>query len=150
RSPAYVFDQYRGWGELLSLRGMGEPRACRDLWHLFRTWHVRLGAGRYELMQLFGGLALAGVSLWYTVRNAHPRHRLTLALLLSVAWVLPLGPATNSNTYALIGPSLVWLLLSTGTERHPVTHHVAFNTYVVLLLCSLAGMHPLATRLLLS
>lgn len=148
--PTYVAEQYLGWFELLSFRGMGHADACRDLWHLFRTWHVRLGPGRYELLQLFGGAVLAGVVVWYALRGTHPRHRLTLALLLSVIWVLLLGPATNSNTYALIGPPLVWLLLSTGPERHPVTHHVAFYTYVVLLLCSLAGMHPLATRLLLS
>ncbi len=150
QSPAYAAGQYVGWVELLSLRGMGQPSACRDLWHLFRTWHVHLGPGRYELLQLGGGVACLAVLAWYARLGAVARDRLALALLMSVLWVLLLGPATDSTTYALIGPPLVWILLRTGPDRHPVTHHVAHNAYVVLLLCSLAGLHPLATRLLLS
>jgi len=150
QSPDYVAAQYAGWVELLTMRGMGQPSTCRDLWHLFKTWHVDLGPGRYELLQLAGGVGVAGILGWYVLRGAVPRDRLALALLTSVLWVLLLGPATDSNTYALIGPPLVWLLLRTSSDRHPVTHHVAFNAYIVLLLCSLAGLHPLATRLLLS
>lgn len=150
QSPAYAAAQYAGWADLLKLRGMGQPAACRDLWHLFRTWHVHLGPGRYELIQLGGGLMFIASLAWYSWRGMSLHGRLTLALLLAVLWTLLLGPAADSSTYALIGPPLVWLLLRTSSEHHPVTHHVAYNAYIVLLACSLAGLHPLATRLLLS
>ncbi|MBY0231631.1 MAG: hypothetical protein K2W96_20290, partial [Gemmataceae bacterium] len=146
----HVAGEYVRWMELLALRGMGHPESCRDLWHLFKTWHVRLGPGRYELLQLAGGLGCAAVCAWHTLRGDGARHRLGLCLWLAVLWILLLGPATDSASYAFIGPPLAWLLLRTGPDRHPVTHHVAYNAYVVLLLCSLAGLHPLAMRLLLS
>ena len=146
----HVASEYARWSELLALRGMGQPESCRDLWHLFRTWHVRLGPGRYELLQLAGGLGCVGLAAWFLLRGASDRHRLGLCLLLAVLWILLLGPATDSASYAFAGPPLVLLLLRTGPERHPVTHHVAFNAYAVLLLCSLAGLHPLAMRLMLS
>jgi hypothetical protein len=74
-----------------------------------RIWGVPISLHGYTLLQLTGAAVCAGVCglAWW---NGAP-HRWLLMRLLVVAlgWMMLLGPATESNTYALLAPLACWV-----------------------------------------
>jgi hypothetical protein len=112
--PDYVAGQYASWVEYLH----GEDRSgfplesCyRDLPLLCRRWLVPLSPHGYLLVQVLAGGGMAAVCLACR-RRGWPKWRLlTLLTGLGSCWMTVFGPATESCTYILVGPSAAWALV---------------------------------------
>jgi len=124
--PTYVVDQYEKWIALLR----SEDRADIDLKHMYRdAWLVihlyglPISRKVYLILQIAGGAAVALIS-WQRQRAGWPRAPLlTSTLALATAWMMLLGPATESSSFALLAPSLAWSIVAAleskdaGTRR---------------------------------
>ena len=90
----------------------------------------------YQVLQGTVAAVIAGAVL-AARRAGWPTARL-LALILGLGccWMTVLGPATESTTYVLLAPTVVWLLLSAKAERHPLGLRILWLTAYVLLLIS--------------
>jgi hypothetical protein len=121
--PGYVAAQYADW-----LRSMGfndRQLLPRELWYrdfrlLYSLWVAPLSYGAYQAVQVVGGVLVAGACLWARRAGLAPPRLLTLLLGLGCCWMTGLGPATESSTYILLGPTAAWLVISCKSERHPV------------------------------
>jgi Glycosyltransferase family 87 len=165
--PAYVAAQYAGWVE--SLAGDDRQVRPREFWYrdarlVWSLWVAPMSARAYQLAEAAGAAAAAAACLWAR-RAALARPRL-LALLfgLGCCWMTALGPATESATYVLLGPTAAWLLVSGRPDDHPTPLRALWLTAYALLVVSQAasalpggwgrsfqslGPQPLAALLLL-
>jgi hypothetical protein len=111
QSPEYVIDQYEKWFALV----MAEDRSAtaldhmyRDLWLLIHNYGLPISRSMYLGMQLVGGAAVA-LLCWQRQRAGWPTQALLASTLaLATAWMMLLGPATESSSFILLAPSLAW------------------------------------------
>jgi hypothetical protein len=120
--PDYVAGQYAEWLRML----LGDDRkywpihvAYRDLWLLFRITGTPMNPQVYQAIQVLSGAACAVVCVAGRLRSWDPARVLTAAFALGTCWMTLCGPATESNTYVLLGPALGWALLAARVERWP-------------------------------
>ena len=134
--PDYVIEQYRRWFESRRTdpRRYDIDMAPRDLWMLTRALHLPLSETLYALIQAATAAALAFVCGWGRYRRHWPEERLLhAALLLGCGWMLLLGPSTESATYVLLAPLLVYALFT--AVRHPIgMRSLLWASYGILLL----------------
>ena len=142
--PGYVCEQYRLWFE--RLRDNDEARrswplhmAYRDLWLLFRVWHVPVTASVYMSIQLLTAAGCAAVCVAGRLHGWGRPRLLTAALTLATCWIMLCGPATESSTYVLLAPALAWAVLGAGGEPWPVRALPAL-AWGLLVVCVLAGL----------
>ncbi len=131
--PGYVTEQYGRWfqSRRTDLRRGNIDMAPRDLWMLTRALHLHLGGRVYAWFQAVSALALAG-ACWWGQRAGWSRSRLSHAvLLLGCAWMLLLGPSTESATYVLLAPLLAYACLR-ATEQGFRMRAVIYASYGVL------------------
>jgi hypothetical protein len=120
--PDYVAGQYADW--LRHMAGNDRQLLSRDQWYrdarlLCSRWVTPMSYRAYQVTEVAGGAVTAAACLWAR-RTGWPAGRLAaLALGLGCCWMTALGPATESATYVLLGPTAAWLLVSAGPERHP-------------------------------
>jgi hypothetical protein len=111
QSPGYVFAQYDAWIALLRAEDRSAihlEHMYRDLWLLIYLYGIPLSRKVYLLVQIASG---AGVALlcWRRQRSGWATPALlTSTLALVTAWMMLLGPATESSSFALLAPSLAW------------------------------------------
>ena len=109
--PAYVLEQYQKWLSCLKAddrSNIAWDQTYRDLWLLVRTTGAPVTRSAYELFQVMSGAALAGLC-WFRQRRGWPtKECLNSTIALAAAWMLLLGPATESCTFILLAPSLAW------------------------------------------
>jgi alpha-1,2-mannosyltransferase len=109
--PSYVFHQYEHWLVLLRADDRADlafEQMYRDLWLLIRLCGLPVSRNIYMLAQVLAG---AGIALlcWYRQRAGWSEQTLlTSALALATAWMMLLGPATESSSFVLLAPSLAW------------------------------------------
>jgi hypothetical protein len=144
QQPGYVAGQYRLWFE--RLRDNDEARrswplhmAYRDLWLLFRVWHVPVTASVYMSIQLLTAAGCAAVCVAGRLRGWGRPRLLTATLTLATCWMMLCGPATESSTYVLLGPALAWAVLGAGGEPWAVRALPAL-AWGLLVVCVLAGL----------
>lgn len=133
--PDYVIDQYQRWFESRRTdpRRYNIDMAPRDLWMLARAFHVPLTETLYALIQASTAAALALVCGWGRLHHWPEERLLHAALLLGCSWMLLLGPSTESATYVLLAPLLVYTLFT--AVRHPIgTRTLLSASYGILLL----------------
>jgi hypothetical protein len=117
--PAYAVDQYRNWvATLQHLEGHSWYRTqfnC-DLRLLFQAWLTPMPTIVYRVIGLT--TAAGAAFLCWTCRRCESddRGRLHAVLALGGCWMTLVGPAVESFTYILIGPTLGWLLVRPGLE----------------------------------
>jgi hypothetical protein len=157
QEPGYVSRQYALWYE--RLRPADEHRrhwpdeiAYRDLWLLLRVWGVPLTVSAYQAVQLAaaaGCAALVASLRW----RGRPESAVGLAALtLGSAWMMLLGPATESCTYVVLAPALGWWLVQAHLARGradrwaPAAAQALGLSAGLLGLCVLAGLSPNVTR----
>lgn len=108
QNPHYVVTQYHDW---IATRGADDRRvfsmthAPLDLWYLIvRIGHIPMSEGAYMGLQALTG---AGIAV-FSIRSSHwaAGRRLAGILLLCSCWMILLGPATESYTYALLAPAV--------------------------------------------
>jgi hypothetical protein len=165
QDATYVAHQFQGW--LANLHSDDRTdwtfeNSYRDLWLLFRLWSLPLSHDGYVVLQLAGGAAVAALCLAGRWAGWEQRRLLVTLLGLGSCWMMLLGPATESCTYALVAPSLAWAVLEGYTDRRFYWARGAVTVSYVVLLSALAagwfpfagrahacGIHPLATLVLL-
>ena len=117
--PSYVLAQYSSWiaTRASDNRHLYEARiAPHDLWLVLSTLHIPIGEYAYTGVQLFAAAAVALVCVAGRLRR-WPIDRLLVTLLtLGCCWMVLLGPATESPTYALMAPVVV---LASVQETEP-------------------------------
>ncbi len=108
QNPHYVLTQYHDW---IATRGADDRRldsmthAPLDLWYLMvRIGHLPISERVYEAMQVLSGGCIAAFAIfsagWSRAR------RLAGIWLLCTCWMILLGPATESYTYAVLAPAV--------------------------------------------
>ncbi len=109
--PHYVLEQYRLWFATRS----GDDRklykmsiAPRDLWMLLRLCHITISERLYMMVQVLSGAAIALACLISRKKGWSLDRNLALLLALVTAWMLLCGPATESATYILLAPAIVF------------------------------------------
>lgn len=116
--PSYVLDQYEKWWDLLKADDrswIAIEQAYRDLWLLVRLYYPDLNRHEhgyirqlYTLLQISTGAAIA-VVCWLRQRAGwSPSELLISTLSLACAWMMLLGPATESSSFVLLAPALAW------------------------------------------
>ena len=90
----------------------------RDLWLLIYLYGLPVGRGSYLLIQALVGAGVAGLC-WYRQRSGwSERSVLTTTLALVSAWMMLLGPSTESSSFALLAPSLAWSIVEALRAEH--------------------------------
>jgi hypothetical protein len=130
QDPGYVWRQYGRW--FGNMRGDDRSdwqlvEAYRDAWLLVRITGLPLGVEAYRVIQAGAGALLALICIGMRRRGDGGRDLLNRALGLGCCWMTAFGPATESPTYILLGPTLAWLLAESwrgalpGWTRVPLT-----------------------------
>jgi hypothetical protein len=120
--PAYVWEQYRQWYQLLGAddrKGFPADLAYRDLWLLLRVWGVPITPAAYLAIQLTTAALCAGLCLAGRWAGWGRAQRLTAALMLGCCWMTLCGPATESSSFVQLAPALAWALVAARLERWP-------------------------------
>jgi hypothetical protein len=115
--PDYVIEQYQKWIFLLQFDNRGQlDHMYRDLWLLIFLYALPISRKMYVLIQIAGG-ALVAFLCWRRQRACWPtKALLTSALALTTAWMMLLGPATESSSFILLAPSFAWSVLEAIQE----------------------------------
>jgi hypothetical protein len=107
QNPRYVLSQYHVWfasraGDDRRLNSLA--RAPLDLWYLLaRLGHLPLSERAYQALQILSG---AGIAVFCRLTpRSQPARRLAGIYLLGSCWMILLGPATESYTYAILAPA---------------------------------------------
>ncbi len=150
QGPEYVAQQYLNYYEGLrhneARRHWPSHVAYRDLWLLLRVWQVPISAPAYQAVQVLAGAGCAAVVALGRWRGWSSRRVLEIVFVLGTCWMMACGPATESSTYALLGPALAWWLFRAGQERSPAPRALVQTAAGLLLLCVLSGLTPHAPR----
>jgi hypothetical protein len=108
QNPHYVLTQYHEW---IATRGADDRRlysmthAPLDLWYLLvRIGHLPVSQGAYVALQVLSGASIA-VFCFLSWRWP-PERRLAGILLLCSCWIILVGPATESYTFAILAPAV--------------------------------------------
>jgi hypothetical protein len=106
--PHYVLGQYHAWiaTRFADDRRLDSARrAPLDLWYLLvRMGNLPISEHIYTAIQMMAGAAIAGSLLLQKAWTA--RRRLAGVFLLCTCWMILLGPATESYTYAILAPAM--------------------------------------------
>jgi hypothetical protein len=137
--PAYVAAQYAGWVEHLAQ----DDRQVRPREFWYRDarllWAAPMSAHAYQLAQAAGAAAAAAACLWARRAGLERARLLALLLGLGCCWMTALGPATESATYVLLGPTVAWLLLCGRSDHHTAPLRALWLTSYTLLVASQAA-----------
>ncbi len=111
----YVWRHYEQWFTLL---GQGDSHrrflpltmseTYRDLLLLLRLLNLAITLPVYTALQALIGLGCAGICLGARLRGASARVVCFHVLMLGSIWMTLCGPASESRTYGLLAPALVW------------------------------------------
>jgi hypothetical protein len=134
----YVLAQYVDWPRFLSVADRSpwyRGRFNCDLQLLLSTWARPLAPDVYRMLQLT--LAAGAAILCRACRRADGDSRTLLLRVqgLGACWMTVFGPAAESFTYVLIGPTLAWLLLESVATARPITWratlHVSWSLFLI-------------------
>ncbi len=144
--PSYVAGQYAAWVEHLAQDD--RQQRPRELWYrdarlVLGLWGAPMTARAYQLAQAAGAAAAVAACLWARRAGLERVRLLALLLGLGCCWMTALGPATESATYILLGPTAAWLLLRGGADRHPAWLRALWLTaYILLVMAQAASALP--------
>ena len=149
--PAYVWEQYRQWAQLLGAddrKGFPADLAYRDLWLLFRVWQVPITPAAYLAFQLATAGLCAALCLAGRWAGWDRARQLTVALMLGCCWMTLCGPATESSSFVQLAPALAWALVAARLERWPaVVAWLPAASFALFLVGVLAGLTPWTGRI---
>jgi hypothetical protein len=112
--PDYVIEQYAEWFAVLRRDNRSAivlDQAYRDLWLLIRLYGLPLTWPMYVGIQLASAIGVAFLC-WRRQRTGWSQEQLlTSTLALAAAWMMLLGPTTESCSFILMAPSLSWSIV---------------------------------------
>jgi len=138
----YVLSQYQGWiVTRLTDNRLNYPlkSAPLDLWFLLvRVGRLNIPSWLYTAFQALSGAAIAiycAIGKW----RGCPSARVLIGLFSLVCiWMTLCGPATESQTYLLLGPAVVLAMVEAIVASKPVWLRVCVSCAFILLLLALA------------
>ncbi|HZZ82591.1 MAG TPA: glycosyltransferase family 87 protein [Gemmataceae bacterium] len=117
--PDYVIDQYAKWIAVLRADDRADimmEHMYRDLWLLIYLYDLPISRQAYLLIQMAGG-GLVALWCWRRQRAGWPMSDLLVATLaLTTAWMMLLGPATESSSFVILAPSFAISVLQAMTS----------------------------------
>lgn len=120
QSPDYVQEQYAEWLRVSRLDdrlGASLDRCTRDVYMVCRVWWSEPPRWLYRGLQL-GAAGLLALSCWRWHREQEPnRESVRWAFHLTCLWMVLLGPATESCTYTLLGPTFAAITVTMPRVR---------------------------------
>ncbi len=122
QNPEYVARQYGRWFENLKgddRSGWVLDEAYRDAWLLVRVTGLPLSVEAYRLLSVGAGAALGAFCVALRLRGDSGPELVNRVLGLGCCWMTAFGPATESPTYILLGPTVGWLLVESWRGAHP-------------------------------
>lgn len=136
QNPHYVLTQFHDW---IITRAADDRRldpmrhAPLDFWYLtVRLGHFPLSERFYVALQVLSGAAI-GVFCLLSSRWPLER-RLAGAFLLCSCWMILLGPATESYTYAILAPAVSLGTVAAFTRKAPLINRMLVGVSLLLLL----------------
>lgn len=148
-APGYVPEQYHEW---LRTR-LADDRfhypmkdAPLDLWYLLvRLGGLPISEVAYTAFQVLAGAALA-LFVWHQSRGKPLADVLATLFLLVSVWIILLGPATENQTYVLLGPAACLLAVDAFAAAYSLTTRLlALSAFGMLL--AAAARNSLAPHL---
>ena len=146
QEPGYVIDQYGKWFALLRAddRTTAAPEDMhRDLWLLVDIYGIPLSRQAYQLLQIVGGIGVAGLLWWRQRHGWTERALLTSTLALAVTWMLTLGPVVESSTFTLLAPSFACSMVA-ALQGGPWKRRNLLLAGSVVLFAAAAGLGSVA------
>jgi alpha-1,2-mannosyltransferase len=115
RPPHMVWQQYIWWYDVLS--GPAQIRHdYRDAWTIWNLIHPPVSSMGYTVLQLLAAMLTLAACLWQKRRGSDVTYLLTLLLGLWTAWQMVFGPATEGNTFGVIGPMIAWAMVTAWVQ----------------------------------
>jgi hypothetical protein len=142
--PDYVTEQYREFFDRLRAddrSALALHASYHDLHLLLRRVGVAMDLRGYRLLETSLGLAAAMLIVAGRVRGWDRRRAFAACLALGTCWMTLAGPATESSTYVLITPVLVWSLL-TITDRPTWRRWLVATSFVLFVVAAAVVWFP--------
>lgn len=136
--PDYVSAQYLSWVHTRAgddRLAWGVEDAPLDAAYLLtRLAHIPVSLTAFRIAEVLGGGLLAVFCAWMAARQWAMRQMLANVFVLACIWMLLLGPATESFTYALLAPCAALCALQTLEFKTPRwLRGLAWAPYLLLL-----------------
>ncbi|MBI1833180.1 MAG: DUF2029 domain-containing protein [Planctomycetes bacterium] len=114
QTPDYVIDQYAKWLNVLRTddrSAIDLDQSYRDLWLLIRLYDLPVHRLMYVAIQMLTALGLA-CFVWHRQRSGWAQKPLLISTLaLASAWMMLLGPTTESCSFILMAASFAWSIV---------------------------------------
>jgi hypothetical protein len=119
--PAIVASQYASWWAHLQDSTVIMRERLRTVEHLFALYGHALAPRTVLAFQVLGGGLVLALCLFHAWQVPNLRSCLNVTFLLFCLWTALLGPATESCTYAVMGPAVAWALVDVWSRPTRVT-----------------------------
>jgi hypothetical protein len=112
----------------------------RDLWLLIYLYDLPISRTAYTVLQALAGVAVAALC-WHRQRAGWPASKLlTSTLALVTAWMMLLGPATESSSFVLLAPSFAWSVIDAwGAKERSARHGMLWGSCAIFVLAVVVG-----------
>ncbi|MSQ96614.1 MAG: DUF2029 domain-containing protein [Gemmataceae bacterium] len=143
QQPVYVADQYAKW---IAVLRADDRASCvlenmyRDLWLLIHLYGLPISRTVYTFVQMLAGIGVAALC-WHRQRAGWSESKLlTSTLALVTAWMMLLGPATESSSFVLLAPSFAWSVLEAwkANERN-ARHGLLWGSCAIFVIAVVVG-----------
>ncbi len=140
--PDYVLGQYAKWIALLGAEDRTSiplREMYRDLWLLIHLYDLPVSRTAYHVLQVLAGAAVAGLCWHRRQLGWSTRALLTSSSALAIAWMMLLGPATESCSFVLLAPSLAWSIVDAAHARWRPRNALLWSSCVLFVLSVILG-----------
>ena len=121
--PSYVLEQYRDW--LSCMVHQPHPDGFfQDMMLFAHVWLTPISRQTYHWMELGSGAIVALILLIHQRRAMRRQALLNASFGLCCAWMMALGPATETTTYILIAPAAAAAMLLAYALPQPLWAHL--------------------------
>jgi hypothetical protein len=133
KPASVVCMQYHEWYNALVGRILLERHFYRDAWAVWELIQASVPRNAYIAAQFATAFLVLALCLWQRKKAPTISHQLTFVLAMWAAWQLVFGPATERNTFGLIGPLTSWAMLTAWTQKRGVRLMLASMVCTILL-----------------
>ncbi len=155
--PQYVLRQYSDWIGVLRIEDRSATaldQMYRDLWLLFHLYGVPVSRSAYRFLQIASGMIVAWACVRGQRRGWTESKLLTFTISVTTSWMMLLGPATESSSFALLAPMLAWSVVerlgNAATEGRDLLLLSAFALFAAAIIAggwhATLGLHALGVH----
>jgi hypothetical protein len=131
QQPAYVLEQYQRW---FSSRTADKRETTRNLGVVLTALHIGPGPNVFTVIQVLAGAGLAALCLFGRIRKWAEKRLLVGLFTFGSCWMLLFGPATETATYVLLAPALVFALVQAFHQAAPSSMRISMCLSFALIL----------------